>query len=253
MDTNTLFDLLESAAGAFALARLIQLGLRKPFRALVAWLAFQSGSNLIYSLMGHKSGAYYWTWLAFTAIECIVGIIAVGGLFSLVFENYPGIRSVGTRAMYAGVLLATAASFLLTALFRRQNDHGDTLLFHFEVAQRSVVFSLAIVIATILFCLSRYPLHLGRNTYVVSGLFSVIFLSQAAQLLFDSLAPYLFNHVIDRSVEALIFACLIAWAVLLQPAPARKPERVIFSTPAEDHLLAQLTALNQMIGRTVRQ
>jgi hypothetical protein len=183
----------------------------------------------------------------------LFSLLAVRELFALVFIDYPGIRSIGRWSMYIGISLATLASFLVAGLFRRTSAHGSRHLFYLEVAQRSIVFSLVIVIATILFFLSRYPLHLGRNTYVSSALFSALFLSQAATLLIDSLQSRLYLVAVDRAGAAFIVLCLLAWAFLLQPDSPPKTVHISFADPKEEHLLGQLAALNQLLGGTVRR
>ena len=120
--------------------------------------------------------------------------------------------------MYAGILLSVASSAAIAGIFWRGGaGKRDSFLFYLEVVQRSVVFSLALVIVTILFVLSRYPLHLGRNTYFSSLFFSLLFLSDAVRLLIDSLSLGLYNLYVDWSE---VLHCCSASEFLGGSAPA---------------------------------
>jgi hypothetical protein len=156
--------------------------------------------------------------------------------------------------MYSGVALALGISLLVTRLFWSGGARGRSVsLFYFEVANRSVVFTLAFAIVTILLFLSRYPLHLSRNTLVSSIFFSVLFLSEASELMIDSLTPKLFNLYVDHAEAVFFIVCLIGWTAMLKPETETVSVRIAFSTPQEDYLLQQLNALNQMMTRSARR
>ena len=88
---------------------------------------------------------------------------------------------------------------------------------------------------------------------VSSACFGVLFLSEAAQLLIDSLAPNLRNHFVDWAESLFIFVCLVGWAAMLRPETEHAPVQVKFSSPHEDQLLEQLNALNQLMTRVARR
>ncbi|MGA2716343.1 MAG: hypothetical protein ABSG41_24880 [Bryobacteraceae bacterium] len=170
------------------------------------------------------------------------------------FDNYPGIRTVGRWAMYAGIAISASTSLALTKFLWNTGAKGRHKwgLFYLEITQRSIVFSLVVVIVAILFVLSKYPLHLGRNTYISCIAFSALFLSEAARLLLDSTARVLHIDFVDQAESVIIALCLGTWAFMLQPetVPAA---RVAFSTPREDQLLHQLDSLNQIMTRAARK
>jgi hypothetical protein len=175
-------------------------------------------------------------------------------LLTLTFDNYPGIRTVGRWALYAGIALSVGTSLAMTRFFWNTGAKGRQKwgLFYFEITQRSIVFSLVVVIVAILFVLSKYPLHLGRNTYVSCAFFSALFLSEAATLLLDSTTRVLHNDLVDLIESIFIALCLGSWAFMLRPAVA-PIARVAFSTPQEDHLLQQLDSLNQLMSRAAKR
>jgi hypothetical protein len=255
MNPHVVTELLQSAAATVAVGRLIQVGPTSRVKAVIAYLAFIAVSGIVYGLLSPRSAPYFWFYIVAGPCESVLSILAVRELLALVFDAYPGIETAGRWAMYTGVAIATVASLALAAIFWRGGAAGHPLshLIYFQVWQRSVTFGLAIVIATIVFFLSKYPLHLRRNIQLSSAFFSVLFLSEALRQLIDSLAPQLYNHYVDRSESIFIALCLGSWAVLLRPETGQAPARVKFSTPQEDHLLKQLESLNQLMGRAARR
>jgi len=254
LDPSAATELLQVAGATVAVVRLIYLNLAKRFPALLAYLVFLAAIDLVLGLLDERSALYFWCYIGLEPLECVLGIFAVRELLALTFNDYPGIRTVGRWVMYAGLALALCISLLMTGLLWSGETRGRSIhLFYFEVSKRSIVFTLAFVIVTILLFLSKYPLHLSRNTLVSSVFFSVLFLSEAARLLVDSLAPQLHIHAVDWTESAFAFVCLLGWAAFLKPEPPKVPAQVRFSRPEEDHLLNQLNSLNQFMTRAARR
>jgi hypothetical protein len=254
MDPRGAIELLQTASAAAAVTRLSCLNLAKRFPALLAYLVFLALINLGFSFLDRASKLYFWSYVFLEILKWIFSVFAIRELFALTFNSYPGIRTVGRWAMYFGVALALGISLLVTRFFWGGGARGhSSRLFYFEVSQRSVVFTLAFVVVTVLIFLSKYPLHLNKNALVSSIFFSVLFLSEACRLLLDTLAPRLFNDYIDWPAAIFISVCLIGWAAMLRPEPGTAPARITFSGPEEDHLLQQLNALNQMMTRAARR
>jgi hypothetical protein len=252
---NAVAELLQSASAGAAVARLIYLKLPQRFPALSSYLAFLAVVNLGFGLLDQTSAIYFWCYIVLEPLKCVLSVLAVRELLSLAFDYYPGIRTVGRWAMYAGVAVALGISLTLTGFFWSGTATGraHSRLFYLEVSQRSIVFSLAVVIVAILFFVSKYPLHLSRNTLVSSVFFSVLFLSEASRLLLDSFAPRLNIDYVDWTESGFIVICLIGWATLLRPEPRTARARIKFSRPQEDHLLQQLNSLNQLMTRSARR
>ena len=125
MDLDRAVQLLQSAAGLIAVWRLIDLRLAKLFRALFAWLCVLVALNLFAALPQRSTGYYFWFYLVYVPVYCLFSVLAVRELFVLVFQDYPGIRTVGIWATYAGVFVAAVASLLVELFFRRAGTHGS--------------------------------------------------------------------------------------------------------------------------------
>lgn len=243
--------MVEAAAAAIAIARLISLQLAGIFPALLSFLAVIAATAVGGSFLQPHSRSYFWLYVIETPVYCVLALIAARELFTVVFVKYPGIRTAGRRAVYWGAACAFAASGAIALIYR-----GSVVLTHLvyiELLRRSVVLSVALFILFILYSLSRYPLHLGRNVVISSGIFSVLFLSQAAQLLIDSLSIHLYSRSVDLFNVAFGAACTVAWALLLRPEPAKMPVIVKYSSGQEEQLLAQLDQLNRLLTRAARQ
>lgn len=245
-------ELIQALGAVAAAISLIRLGLAKRFPGLLSYLVFFVTINLVFGLQDSGSRLYFYSYVILEPLKCAVSIVAVRELFALTFEQYPGIRTAGRWATYTGVTVALSVSLLATLWGGGAN--GRSKLFYFELAQRCVVFTLALVIGALLCSLSVYPLHLSRNKLVSSSFFSALFLSDACRLFMDSLTPYLYDRYVDRTEAVFAFTCLLSWATLMKrenesPAPAR----LSFSNPREAHLLQQLTAFNRMVSRAARR
>jgi hypothetical protein len=255
MDPHATTELITATAAAAAVARLFYLNLVKRLPALFAYLAFVGLIDLGFGLLDTRSAIYFWAYLVLEPVKCVLGIVAVRELLILTFHNYPGIRSLGRWIMYGGIGIALTFSLLLTGFFWGGSAQGraHSHRFYLDVSQRSVIFTLALVILAILLFLSRYPLQLSRNILVSGTFFSILFLSEASQLLLDSLAPKLYNLYVDWAQSIFVSICLVAWATLLVPEVERARTRVRFTTSQEDQLLEQLHSLNHIMTRAARR
>jgi hypothetical protein len=254
MDPNAATEYLQSIAASAAAGRLIYLGLGRRFPALLAYAFFVAVLNFAFGAIDRYSKLYFWTYIAIGPLENIFSILVVRELLNVMFEHYPGIRTVVRWALYLGIVLSTGTSVALTKLFWNTGARHRTKwrLLYFEVVQRSIVFTLVVVIIAILFVLSKYPLRLSRNTYLSYAFFSGLFLTEAVRLLIDGMTRALYTDLVDWTASVTIALCLGSWAFLLRPEPA-PAARVAFSTPREDQLLHQLDSLNQIMSRAARR
>jgi hypothetical protein len=255
MDPTAATELALAAAAVAAVARLIYLNLARDLPSLLAYLIFFAGMNLVYGTLNETSSLYFWSYIVLEPLECGLSILVVRELLTVTLNDYPGIRTAGRWAMYAGVTLAVGISLVMTGYFWSGGvaGHTNSHLFYFEVSQRSVVFSLAFVIVTILLFLSKYPLNLSRNTLVSSVFFCVMFLSEACRLLIDSLTPVMHIHYVDWAENVFVAICLVGWSAMLKPEPRTVPAQIRFAPAGEEHLLQQLNSLNQLLTRAARR
>ncbi len=250
IDPHAIREFLLSAAAASAAWRLISLGLGDRFRAVLTYVGLLSGIEFAFSILDNRSVPYFLIYFFIQPVLCVCAVYAVRELLTVMFREYPGIKTVGRWAMYAGILVSAGLTLTITKLFWRVGAAGRPKwgLFYLGIGERSVAVALVVVIAAILFTLSRYPLHLDKNTLLTCAFFSVLFLSQAAQIFVAGMSTLLFNHTANWVADILMTLCLAVWAMLLRPEKA-PVARVSFPSPAEDDLLRQLDAFNKLLTR----
>ena len=253
MSLDSLADLLQAAAACVAAGRLFSLGLAKRQSALLVYLVEMAVVAFALGNLPPASAAYFWLYVAYVIINWVVSLYVVREMFALALEGYPGIRTACRWAMYGGTAISVSASLALTTMLWNGGARGRSNLFYVEVVNRSVVFTLAVIVVAILVFLARYPLNLHPNTYVSTSFFSAVFLSEAAVMLVDSLNQYLYSAQVDRVQTIFVAGCFLGWALMLRPQIVTAPARVTVENSAEKELLQQLESFNSLLARAGRR
>jgi hypothetical protein len=246
-----LAEFLQGAAAAVAAYRLLSAGLARTQWALFSFLVLNAAALAVLGSLPVASHPYFWIFIGYTALNWLVSCLAVREMFALSMGGYPGIRSAARWSLYLSVTVAVSLSFLMAALAPTRN--GRTNFFYIQLADRSIAFSLAVVVAGLLLFLSRYPLHLSRNTYVSCSFFSAILLCQAAVDLIDSLRTLLFSRYADTAEVLICGLAFLGWAAMVRPERESLSGRITFVRPDETELLRQLEAMNRLLTRVGRQ
>lgn len=252
--TSDILLILQAAAAAFAVARLLQYRLTSRYIYLFSYLATTALFDVGLSTLSRQSPAYYWTYVAASPTIWLTASLAVYQMFALIFRDFPGLRTAGRWALNVALALAIiVATLILRSPLPNQSTR--TIALYYElVFDRSLHFGLAAIIIVLILFLSRYPLHLDRNTYVASGFFSAVFLAESVTRLIDTLSPALYTNAVDTPEIAFVALAFAGWGVMLQahstrPVPARAPA----NPGREAELLRQLDALNTVLTRSVRR
>ncbi|HXJ40586.1 MAG TPA: hypothetical protein VNH18_15005 [Bryobacteraceae bacterium] len=238
---------IEAAAFAFTAWRLFARGLTQRQAGLTLFLLFRCLFSVIAAALPPSSQLYFWTYVSMVLLYSLISIGAVRESLALVLDDYPGIRSLGRWTMYGALIVGLISSLAIGAAFWRGSQF-HTNLYSIQVVNRSVTFSLAIVVASLLIFLSHYPLDLSRNRLVSSVAFGALFLSEALTVFVDTMAPHLRMPRVDQLGSLFGSGCLIVWGLLLQhEEPAPRPPRP--PRPREEHLLRQLRALDRIASK----
>lgn len=243
--------IIEAAAAGLTIARLLHFRMWRKFPALISYLLVIAIRASLLSLFPDGSPAYLRIYLIGSTLVCGAAALAVYEMFRLVFLDYPGLRTAGRWSVYT----ALAIALTITSLFLRRPGPGTPLshlLFYELVFERSIMFGLALIVIILMIFLSRYPLHLGRNTYVASGFFSALLLAQALVRLVDTLSPLHYARFADYPEVAFTTLCLIGWGTMLRPAQTPEPHRPPADKRREAELLHQLESLNGILSRSPR-
>ncbi len=243
----------QAAAAAFAAARLLHFNLRRRFPMMLVWLLLISLSSLVFSPVDTSSHFYYWAYVIWVPTSWCILALAVRETFMVVFRDFPGLQTAGRWAVYGALGFSSLIVLLFSFLFAKPVLRGGGMLPNYLVMERSVDMSLALVILGLLYVLSRYPLHLDRNTLVSSTLFSIISLAEGLVKLWDSLSPHLSVRKIDSIEIGFEAICLLAWGILLRASNATSPARPPANPVREAELLQQLETLNNILTRSTRR
>lgn len=251
---QALADFLQAAVAAVAAVRLFNLGLNRRQPALFAYLIYTALYLFALGSIPSNSAIYFWLYMFFDVLNWIVSLFVVREMFALVLDDYPGIRTAGRWTMYGAIALALTGSLAIARIFWGGGPNGRSPhLYYLLVANRSIVFTLSVVIISILLFLSRYPLHLHRNTYVSSIFFGAVFLSEALVTLIDSLGAHLYSPYADTVQVGFAALCLVAWTMMLGPIRDTAAARITFESPQDHELLQQLDSLNRLLSRAGRR
>jgi hypothetical protein len=253
---NQSLDLLlisQAAAAAFAAGRLLQFRLTSRFANLVFYLAVTSVSDFALSILDRFSSAYYWTYVVVGPITWLAASLAVYQMFALIFRDFPGLRTAGRWVLNAAVAIAVIASAIILRTPWSWLSSRTKALYYELTFDRSVHFALAAIIIMLILFLSRYPLHLDRNTYVASGFFSAVFLAESITRLIDTLHPALYRDAVDNPEFVFVALAFAGWGIMLRAAAATVPARPPLNSLREAELLHQLDALNGILTRSVRR
>lgn len=171
-------------------------------------------------------------------------IFVVLELFSKVFKDYPGLRSLSRWVLGLAGAIAPLG-FVLNLFAPGASVFSSKTLIRLVGFERGVDSGLVIFIAPILFFISRYPIRLPKNTLVHRAIYCIWFLGDAAVLLSASFPPRGAAYHLNNILAILQIACYLGWAVLLSKDGESRAARVFrhISLEQERSLLKQLGSL----------
>jgi hypothetical protein len=186
----------------------------------------------------------------------ILYILVLLELYALVLESYKGLATVGRWALMAGLGLAVGISALsLGADLSSESEYP--LLRYWTVIDRGVQSSLELFLLFITMFLAWYPLKLSRNVVVHSVVYAAYFLSGACGVLIHNFwsESKLVEEAVNLGLSSATLLCLIAWIILLKPSGEHVTvaKRPLWSAADEEHLIAQLSAINASLLRAARK
>src|SRR5260370_36696938 len=158
-------SLATAAAGTILLVRILLLGQGGRFPGLALYLGQHILWGYALTAIPQRHRVYLLIYELSNPVEWIAAIWCVVHLLGKAFGSYPGIRTMSRWATWGATTISVASTLLMARFFWRGGIRGKRLLFYFEVADRSVLLSLALVVILTLAFLSRYPLQLQRNTW----------------------------------------------------------------------------------------
>ena len=250
---TSVVNILTVASAALLCARLCYSGLHRRYPAFFLYLIFFTMQNGAFAFLGPASGAYQKVWVLTQPLEWFLYAWVVLELFSLVLQDYQGLRTVGRWLLIAAVTVALLASGFSLMVPSHSTPQGHLMAYYY-VAERAVYFSLAVFLTTILVLLTRYPITLNRNTVVHSVVFSVYFLSNTVVFLVLSTRGLPAIQMASYAIQAVNLAALGTWLAMLNAAGEQRPQKLrpAWLPGREQELVSQLNNFNMALLRATR-
>ena len=197
----------------------------------------------IYALLFEFSMALMW----------ILAYLVILDLYRLTLEAYPGISSIGRRAVSWCMGLAVAVSIIYAIPDLRGADGAERFIIRiFPILERSTVLGLLLFLVLIQMFLFHYRLPLSRNRMIYVTGYAIYFgISMALDIVWTALGIRVAD-TIDLWIVSAEGVILVFGATLL----SHKGEAKVTIDPGADtdraHLQQQLAEMNRMLSRAAR-
>jgi hypothetical protein len=236
--------------------RLLQLKLQSKYPFFFGFLCVPLILQTVTVFYGTGSLAFFYCYVVLQPIRTILYILVVWELFSVIFRNYAGLRSLSRWVMGIAAAIAPlgfAMTFLASGSVYRSTSRVVPAVVRFE---RGIALGLIVFIIIMLYFISRYPIKLPRNSVVLCMLYSIWFLGDAAILLASSFIADSHDgrRFVNDGGDLLEIGCYIAWTLLLSKAGEYQETRVRRDISPEDEksLIGELDAMNELLLRAGR-
>lgn len=251
---ETILQFISFVLAFCVVVRLIQFKLYRTYPFFFALLSLDLFLQTVVVIYNSASYLFLWCFVVLEPVRNILYILVVWELFSVIFRNYAGLRSLSRWVM--GVASVIASGFFVLTLFA-----AGTVVFNASAkarmvlkVERGVALGLVIFIVIMLYFISRYPIRLPRNNVVLCMLYSIWFLVDAAVLLVASRLPKEYVSAENKVLALMDIGAYLGWAVLLSRAGELQETRIRreISAEHEQALIGELNAMNEMLLRAGR-
>ncbi|MDP9053603.1 MAG: hypothetical protein M3N93_04785 [Acidobacteriota bacterium] len=220
---------------------------------LTVYLLGEVLQGLALRLVNWHTTLYGWIYVLTTPILWILAYFIVVELYRLIFEDYPGISSVGRKAVTWCMGLAILIS-VLYAIPDLKSNHGRFPVLHlYYVVERSTVLGLLLFLVLIQVFLIRYRLRLSPNRIIYATGYAIYFgITVAQDVIFTSLGVQVVDTVgIWTNIAAA--SVLLAGAFLLSARGEVAVQlEAVDSSSDRARLQQQLTDINRMLAKAIR-
>jgi hypothetical protein len=223
------------------------------YRYATIFLVGEAIQAIVFFPVPINSAQYTWIYVLSTPVLYILAYLVVLNLYSLVLEDYPGIASVGRKAVNWCVGLAVSLSVAYAIPDVRNTTGQFRALRIYVVIERSTVLGLLLFLVLIQLFLLRYRLRLSPNRMVYATGYALYFSVAVAQ---DVIVTALGLRVVSSYNLWTVVAgdmILLAGALLLSSkGEVRVQLESIDSSADRVRLQQQLADINRMLSRAAR-
>jgi len=233
--------------------RLWSQKLVRVYLSLTFFLAAEALQNIVLYPMRLNSNRYFWTFLFSTPVLWILAYFVVLELYRLILEDYPGIASVGRKAVTWCMGLALVVSFAYAIPDLRTTSGPFPILRVYYIAERSTVLSLLLFLVLIQLFLIRYRLRLSPNRMVYATGYALYFgIGVAEDVILTALGVHAADTVGLWVVAGAGVILLVGASLLSQKGEVRVQLETGDSSSDRARLQQQLTDINRLLSRAAR-
>ena len=242
------------------LLRMYQLQLVRRYPIATVCLSFSlfRTSGILYLSLTGNVPAYGWLYFATQPILWILYFLLILELYSLVLEDFPGIRRLVRIVLFSGLAVVALVCCVVMILEEESGSIRQPLAAFLVLQDRNVFLCLSALTTLFFLFVSFYRLPICRNLWVLSACFGGYFiLSSALSASFRYFGDtFTFARNLANSVSYL--GALSCASLLLSRAGESEVHRLPLpwrrgNQELEFALLGELRDFNQVLGRLWRQ
>lgn len=242
-----------TACQAVLLWRLWSQKLAGVYLFLTVFLAGETLQDLILLPVGPRSTLYGWIFLISNPILWILAYLVVLELCRLILEDYPGIASVGRKAVTWCMALAVIVSFAYAIPDLKTTSGEFPVLRIYTIVERSTILGLLLFLVLIQVFLLRYRLRLSPNRIVYATGYALYFGVFVAQdVIFTALGIRVVYTYTLWIVALGNIVLLVGAALLTSKGEVRVQLESTDSSADRARLQQQLADINRMLSRAAR-
>lgn len=220
---------------------------------LTIFLAGETIQDIAGFPLQRNSDVYAWLFVYSTPVLWVFAYLVVLELYRLILEDYPGIASVGRKAVSWCLGLALAISVLYALPDLKGAPGPSPILRIYFVAERSTVLGLLLFLVLIQVFLIHYRLRLSRNRTVYATGYAVYFGVVVAQDVILTALGIQTAGTLGLWTSALAGVILLTGALLLsRQGESRVQLESVDSSSDRARLQQQLADMNRMLSRAAR-
>lgn len=247
---------LGTSLGAGLLALLLwKRGLAHAYKGFVAYLLaeFICGVALTWAGFYFKANMQARFFLVLQPVLWIFYIVMVREIHAKSLSRFRGIARVGQQVLLYGLIGSIVLSVATVQPDLHSLNHAGAIpILYVTAAHRVVTGGLTLFLLLLTAILTWFPVPISRNTILHTSLAFVFFLLMTVAHLYRNLTGKEVTDQVNHGIMAMGTLCLLAWAVLLQPAGETARQQESPSVAESSWIFTQLEALNRALLRVVK-
>ncbi len=235
--------------------RLWQQKLARIYSLFFVFLVVDLLQNLLLLPIKAGTNAYWLAYVSSTPFIWLGAYLVVVELYRLILEDYPGVSSVGRKAVTWCLALAVLISTATAVPEFWSSETGKFVVLKlFYSVERSVILGLLVFLILIQLFLYRYRLPLSRNRLLYSSGYALYFgIGMAADIIQTRLLGVRVFRPFSLGVVVFAGLILLAGAFVLSREGEIRPTNDLADTSSERaHLQQQLAEMNRLLSRAAR-